>query len=186
MRTACWHCGEAATPDEILARAHLVPRTAREGGPVLLFRCRACDIDSVVEKNPAEDVFLTPPPVLGFRSPTIRGDVRYAARRWIAAHEADRRRFLAGEELPEDEATPHSAPGAACGVASVLEARAVLGLEAGASAATVRRRYRELARKVHPDRAGGRDEEFRRLVAAYELVMAELSPGDRPERPDSR
>ena len=178
--TACWHCGAETAGQEVLARAHLVPRTAREGGPVLVFRCRACDVESVVEKNPAEELLLAPPPVLDYRSPTILGDVRYAARKWIAEHEADRRRFLAGEWRPREwhprgdtDGTPGVPPGERA-VASVIEAWAVLGLAAGASAETVRQRYRELARKVHPDRHPGREHAFRRLVAAYELVMAEL------------
>jgi hypothetical protein len=193
MDVACWHCGAAIARDEVPSRAHLVPRSAREGGPVLLLRCRACDVESVVERNPADELLLTPPPVLGYRSSTVRGDVRYAARKWAAEHEADRRRFLAGEGRPGGEWHPRGdtdvtpgAPREESGIASVIEAWGVLGLAAGASAERVRERYRKLAREVHPDLAPEREREFRRLVAAYELITREMGRADPREPPDSR
>ena len=49
------------------------------------------------------------------------------------------------------------------------EALALLGLEAGASAAAIKRAYRRLAKAHHPD-LGGDAEAFRRLDAAYRLL----------------
>jgi len=50
------------------------------------------------------------------------------------------------------------------------DAWAVLELEPGASPAAVRRAYRRLAGRHHPDR-GGDAEQFRRVREAYELLM---------------
>ncbi len=49
------------------------------------------------------------------------------------------------------------------------EALALLGLEAGASAAAIKRAYRRLAKAHHPD-LGGDADAFRRLDAAYRLL----------------
>lgn len=47
---------------------------------------------------------------------------------------------------------------------------ATLGLERGASAAEIKERYRELAKRHHPDRAGGGGGELARINAAYEVL----------------
>lgn len=49
------------------------------------------------------------------------------------------------------------------------EALAVLGLRGPADAAAVKRAYRRLARRLHPD-AGGDAEEFHRVRRAYEII----------------
>ena len=50
------------------------------------------------------------------------------------------------------------------------QALAVLGLPPNASRQQIKRRYRTLAKKHHPDR-GGDQHEMRRIIAAYELLM---------------
>ena len=47
----------------------------------------------------------------------------------------------------------------------------VLGVRPGASREDVKARFRELARKCHPD-AGGRPEDFVRVTLAYERIQA--------------
>ncbi len=49
-------------------------------------------------------------------------------------------------------------------------ARAVLGLAPGACRYEVKRAYRALAKRTHPD-AGGHREHFEQLTAAYELAL---------------
>jgi hypothetical protein len=74
------------------------------------------------------------------------------------------------------------------------DARALLGLAPDADGRTVRRRFRELARELHPDR-GGDPAAFRALHRAYALLREERSDADaavprvargRPSRPSHR
>jgi DnaJ-domain-containing protein 1 len=50
------------------------------------------------------------------------------------------------------------------------QALAVLGLPPNATRQQIKRRYRTLAKKHHPDR-GGDQREMKRIIAAYELLM---------------
>jgi DnaJ-domain-containing protein 1 len=50
------------------------------------------------------------------------------------------------------------------------QALAVLGLPPDATRQQIKRRYRELAKKYHPDR-GGDQKEMRRIIAAYQVLM---------------
>jgi DnaJ-domain-containing protein 1 len=50
------------------------------------------------------------------------------------------------------------------------QALAVLGLPPNATRQQIKRRYRTLAKKYHPDR-GGDQREMQRIIAAYELLM---------------
>ena len=54
------------------------------------------------------------------------------------------------------------------------QALAVLGLPPDATRQEIKRRYRELAKKYHPDR-GGDQKEMRRIIAAYQLLMKSSS-----------
>ncbi len=56
------------------------------------------------------------------------------------------------------------------------EALEVLGLSSGATAGEVRRRYRTLVLRHHPDR-GGDPETFRQVVEAMEVLRLATSPG---------
>ncbi len=50
----------------------------------------------------------------------------------------------------------------------------VLGLPPNATPQQIKRRYRVLAKKYHPDR-GGDQRQMQRIIAAYELLMKEQS-----------
>jgi hypothetical protein len=53
-------------------------------------------------------------------------------------------------------------------------ALAYLGFDELPSADALRRRYLELAKKLHPDRAGGEDGPFKELASAYSRLMTRL------------
>jgi hypothetical protein len=50
------------------------------------------------------------------------------------------------------------------------QALSVLGLPPNATRQQIKRRYRTLAKKYHPDR-GGDQRQMQRIIAAYELLM---------------
>lgn len=50
------------------------------------------------------------------------------------------------------------------------QALAVLGLPPNATPQQIKRRYRSLAKRYHPDR-GGNQREMQRIIAAYQLLM---------------
>lgn len=52
------------------------------------------------------------------------------------------------------------------------QALAILGLPPNASPEQIKRRYRMLAKRYHPDR-GGDQRQMQRIVAAYECLMKE-------------
>ncbi|MDQ2902490.1 MAG: J domain-containing protein [Chloroflexota bacterium] len=56
------------------------------------------------------------------------------------------------------------------------QALTVLGLPTNATPQQIKRRYRSLAKRHHPDRGGDR-EQMQRIIAAYELLMK-----DQPQR----
>ena len=50
------------------------------------------------------------------------------------------------------------------------QALTVLGLPPNATRQQIKRRYRALAKRYHPDR-GGNHQQMQRIIAAYELLM---------------
>ena len=56
------------------------------------------------------------------------------------------------------------------------QALAVLGLPPNATRQQIKRRYRSLAKRYHPDR-GGDQKQMRRIIAAYELLMRDQPKG---------
>ncbi|MBE3559022.1 MAG: J domain-containing protein [Ktedonobacteraceae bacterium] len=52
------------------------------------------------------------------------------------------------------------------------QALAVLGLPPNATPQQIKRRYRALAKKYHPD-LGGDSQQMQRIIAAYEYLMKE-------------
>jgi len=59
------------------------------------------------------------------------------------------------------------------------QALAVLGLPSHATPEQIKRRYRQLAKRYHPDR-GGDPREMQRIIAAYELLTKEQHKGKTP------
>ncbi|WP_336002292.1 J domain-containing protein [Halorientalis halophila] len=53
---------------------------------------------------------------------------------------------------------------------SEAEAYSILGVEVGADDETVKAAYRQKVKEVHPDTAGGDEDEFKRVNAAYERL----------------
>jgi DnaJ-domain-containing protein 1 len=156
-------------------------------------------VDNLLERNPAGEFLLSPPTVAQVSSPTLKGAVIASARRWIAANGPDREEFLTRVDArprpvteAESAAPTPSEPKAApepeplplpdIEVAGLIDAYEVLGVPLTAKQAELSKRYRELARKCHPDRVADLDEEirkvadrkFRRLTRAYEIVMAQF------------
>lgn len=208
-RTACWHCDAAFDAATLDYEAVLRPRSAGQGGPVLVVRCRACGVDNVVERNEARERLLVPPTLADLSSSPLRGPVAVAARRWTEEHREERAAFHArsgpsrlGEPAPEeprtrraksedagtppepeeptaDEAPDEPEPVAPREIATVVAAYEVLDLPLTADAAAIRKRFRELSRKCHPDRVADLDEEirrtaerrFREIRRAYDLLM---------------
>ncbi|QIG81768.1 J domain-containing protein [Sphingosinithalassobacter tenebrarum] len=76
------------------------------------------------------------------------------------------RRRLPGSPIP---AEPRGGPARG----SSAEARALLGVSAGADAETVRTAHRKLIARVHPDH-GGNAELTRQVNAARDLLLQEL------------
>ncbi len=52
------------------------------------------------------------------------------------------------------------------------QALAILGLPPNATPQQIKRRYRALAKRYHPDR-GGDQRQMQKIIAAYELLMKE-------------
>ncbi|TMC21478.1 MAG: J domain-containing protein [Chloroflexi bacterium] len=66
----------------------------------------------------------------------------------------------------------HSDANLARGVLQRQQALAVLGLPLNATPQQIKRRYRTLAKRYHPDR-GGDQRQMQRIIAAYEFLMKE-------------
>ena len=64
---------------------------------------------------------------------------------------------------------------------TVLEARLLLEVDAGAGPDELRAAFRRALRRTHPDLHGGDGTAARRVVAAYELLVGEPSPASAPE-----
>jgi DnaJ-domain-containing protein 1 len=210
MRARCWSCEEEVAEAAIAFEARLVPRTASRGGPLTLVRCAGCGALNLVERNPAGEVFLSPPLVRGYAPPELRGADLARARLVASGRALERATFLARRPRPVAPAIEHAATPAPetepppsseeapeppasrvpAEVTGLLDAYAVLGLPLTATFAEVKGRYRSLSLRCHPDRVADLDEEirnvaerkFRRLRAAFDLIARECPP----ERPDSR
>ena len=69
-----------------------------------------------------------------------------------------------------------------------FQARTVLGVDLGASALALKAAYRRAAMRHHPDRAGGSEEMFKKIAAAFELLSANTTAtdSDSAHRPHAR
>jgi curved DNA-binding protein len=66
---------------------------------------------------------------------------------------------------------------------SLKSARELLGVGALASPGDVRRAFREAAKQAHPDRPGGDEQRFRRVMAAYHRLQPLAGAGERIVQP---
>uniref|UniRef100_A0A7S4UVE9 J domain-containing protein n=1 Tax=Alexandrium monilatum TaxID=311494 RepID=A0A7S4UVE9_9DINO len=105
------------------------------------------------------------------RTPWLRGRCRPLPPRpsWAPLARAAWERPADAACLPRRRASASGRPG-------VCECRQLLGLEHGAGEPELRSAYRALARKLHPDR-GGRREQFQELQQCYEMLLAEARGG---------
>lgn len=62
---------------------------------------------------------------------------------------------------------------------SLKDARALLGVGPLAEAGDLRRAFRDAAKRAHPDRPGGDEARFRRVVEAYHRLQQVQPPGER-------
>jgi len=109
------------------------------------------------------------------RLEAIQGEVQGwmdALRREIFSPEAFLR-FVAGKEI--DLSSIHGMVGQSKG----FDAYRVLGLEKTATDDEVRKRYRDLLKKLHPDTAGVRGTDFllQMIIAAYQQIAKERGWG---------
>jgi hypothetical protein len=80
------------------------------------------------------------------------------------------RRYTAGRRIARPAAKPRAAARALPGAFDEEEARAILGLSAGAGPEEIKAAHRRLVSAVHPDR-GGSEELTRRVNAARDLLL---------------
>jgi curved DNA-binding protein len=63
------------------------------------------------------------------------------------------------------------------------DARALLGVGPRATTGDLRRAFRDAAKQAHPDRDGGDEASFRRVVQAYHRLQRVMAPADRIVQP---
>ncbi len=66
---------------------------------------------------------------------------------------------------------------------SIKAARALLGVGPLAGAGDIRRAFREAAKRAHPDRPGGDEAQFRKVVASYHRLQPAAAMADRIIQP---
>ncbi|MFH5800011.1 DnaJ domain-containing protein [Haladaptatus sp. CMAA 1911] len=97
-----------------------------------------------------------------------REQARQQARERARWQAAGRGRARTGERATGGRATVGGRPSP-----SPKEAYRILGVDADADEDTVRQAYREKVKRVHPDRADGNEEAFKRVNKAYERVRTD-------------
>ncbi|MEN8148497.1 MAG: J domain-containing protein [Planctomycetota bacterium] len=194
----CWSCDALISQASLEYDAVLVPRSASRGGPVLVIRCSECGLDNVAERNRAGEFLLIPPSLANLAQSNVRGSDVARARKWGRDHAIERAEFLARErpamsspaaeagevaddsgDEPKTESPPRRAP--VTDIDSIFAAYEVMGLEVTATPDEIRKRYRELSKKCHPDRVADLDEEIRRAAErrfgevrkAYDLLIGD-------------
>lgn len=190
---ACWSCAAAATPARIAVEAVIHGRPRSDGGSYRVFRCLACGVDNGILAGPRGGVLLHP--LTGLAPPSIldhllsRAERRRVdrARVWWAVHRVRVERFRRGEPDPDEPRVPPRAaprvveppraprPRVAQRRPATTGPRAVLGVPTDATPDEIRRAFRRLAKRHHPDRAAGDSgaaARFRAIRAAYEALSA--------------
>lgn len=174
---ACWSCAAPAPAARLAVETVLRGRPADEGGPYRVFRCPGCGVENGVVSGPAGWMLhplsgLAPRSVLDrFLSSAERRRLE-RSRVWWRLHRDDVERFRRGETPPAAQPRPRRD----VGCVAATGPRAVLGVGADATVDEVRRAFRRLAKRHHPDRAGDAPDEgrFREIRAAYETLLREL------------
>lgn len=183
---ACWNCGATVDRGRLTIESIVHGRPRAEGGPYRSWRCPACRAENGVLASPAGALLLYP---LGGLRPIglldrllSRDEFRRleAASRWWGRHLADVERFRRGDAdraraEPREEPPPpprRSAPRTPPRRAAASTGpRAVLGVPDDATPDEIRRAFRRLAKRHHPDRAGddpAAGRRFREIREAYE------------------
>ena len=62
-----------------------------------------------------------------------------------------------------------------------LQSSKILGVAPDASLRDIKRAYRRIAKRLHPDRTGGDVTAFRRITAAYNLLLQQHRDGPSPK-----
>ena len=178
--TGCWSCGEVPSEEDIAREATLQPRSEEEGGPWTRYACRQCGVEGVLGRGGV----LAPPEAAGWESSVVatliegRGEraLRRRAAEWMARYGSGfellreteppppPRRRTRGAAPPRRDPPPPRRPVLAGLPSTPAEARALLGLAAGATRREVDAAFRAASRKCHPDLVAHLDEDFQRLA----------------------
>ncbi len=60
-------------------------------------------------------------------------------------------------------------------IKEIEEAKSIFGIKNKISSDILKKKYRNLARKTHPDRVAGKEEEFKKISRAYKLLAVYIS-----------
>lgn len=170
---ACPTCGTPYTPAEIVGVGILRARPAKEGGPLIEYRCAGCD--RVLTLVPHGEGRYAPP---GEPPPEpVPEPERRPAWARVGRPASEPRRGSAPPPAAQEPSTAPPAPGVDA-PPTVLDAYELLGLPLTATRDQAERAFRERSLACHPDKVAHLDEEFRalaerkfkRLVAAFRLV----------------
>jgi hypothetical protein len=174
--SACPTCATPYTPAEVVGVGILRARPAKDGGPLVEYRCAGCD--RILTLVPHGEGRYAPP---GVPPPdSVPESERLPA--WVRA----------GRPAPPPRPAASSAAEPASGTGppvtpvppgdgaapTLLEAYELLGLSLTATREQAERAFRERSLTCHPDKVAHLDDDFRalaerkfkRLVAAFRLV----------------
>lgn len=193
---ACWSCRARFTVRRVDAETVLRGRAAAEGGPFRVFRCPSCGVENGViagppdARGPSSARMLHPlsgrdPPSLLDRVLSRAERSRLERSRVWWRHNGDAvGRFRRGDlrEAAAAGPAPTERSPRPRRVAAVSGPRAVLGVADDAPLTEIRRAFRRLAKRLHPDHAAREGltpaeaaARFRDVRAAYD-ALAGRSP----------
>jgi hypothetical protein len=191
----CPACDQPYTARDVAGLGILRARPARDGGPVVEYRCARCDrriaLVPLGEGRYAPPGAPVPEPVPAEHRVPPWADRAAAASgprepRPTTSRPPERpdetARAAAGAPPPRRERVeppPGTAPASEDGPMTLTQALEVLGVSPAADRDTIERAYRDRSVQCHPDKVAHLDAEFqalaerkfRRLRAAYDLLM---------------
>ena len=175
----CWSCGNVPSEEDIARGATLQPRSEEEGGPWTRYACRGCGAEGALGRGGV----LAPPEAVGWESSVVatliegrrERSLRRRAAEWMARYGGGFEVLREREPPPPPRRRSRSAPPprsdppprrpVLAGLpATPAEARAVLGLPAGATRMEIDAAFRRASKKCHPDLVAHLDEDFQRLA----------------------